>query len=49
MDAVELVEHNITVFRQNSLPVEKITVTQGNALDISTAAPRAPFPKPQGR
>lgn len=35
VDAVELVEHNIEVFRQNTLPDEKISVTQGNALDLS--------------
>lgn len=35
VDAVELVEHNIEVFRKNTLPEEKITVTQGNALDLS--------------
>lgn len=35
VDAVELVEHNIEIFRQNTRPDEKITVTQGNALDLS--------------
>lgn len=35
VDAVELVEHNIEVFRKNTLSDEKITVTQGNALDLS--------------
>ncbi len=35
VDAVELVEHNIEIFRQNTMPDEKITVTQGNALDLS--------------
>lgn len=35
VDAVELVEHNIEVFRKNTLHDEKITVTQGNALDLS--------------
>lgn len=35
VDAVELVEHNIDVFRQNTMPEENITVTQGNALDLS--------------
>jgi SAM-dependent methyltransferase len=35
MDAVELVPSNIEVFRQNTLPDEKITVTQGYALDLS--------------
>lgn len=35
VDAVELVEHNIDVFRANTLPGETITITQGNALDLS--------------
>ena len=35
VDAVELVEHNIQVFKQNTQPQENITVTQGNALDLS--------------
>lgn len=35
VDAVELVEHNIEVFRRNTLPNENITITQGNALDLS--------------
>lgn len=35
VDAVELVEHNIEVFQKNTLSTEKITVTQGNALDLS--------------
>ncbi|WP_040196331.1 class I SAM-dependent methyltransferase [Candidatus Soleaferrea massiliensis] len=35
VDAVELVEHNIEVFRQNTQPGETITVTQGNAMDLS--------------
>ncbi len=35
VDAVELVEHNIAVFRQNTLPQENVTITQGNALDLS--------------
>lgn len=36
VDAVELVEHNIDIFRQNTLPGENITITQGNALDLSS-------------
>lgn len=36
VDAVELVEHNIEIFRQNTLPDEDITITQGNALDLSS-------------
>lgn len=35
VDAVELVEHNIEVFRAHTLPHEKVTVTQGDALDLS--------------
>lgn len=35
VDAVELVEHNIEVFRKNTLSDEKITVTRGNAMDLS--------------
>ena len=33
--AVELVEHNIDLFRRHTLPGEPVTVTQGNALDLS--------------
>lgn len=35
VDAVELIEHNIEIFRQNTLPEENITITQGNAMDLS--------------
>lgn len=35
VDAVELVEHNIEVFRQNTQPGEVVTVTQGNAMELS--------------
>ena len=35
VDAVELVEHNIEIFRKNTLPTEDITIIQGNALDLS--------------
>lgn len=35
VDAVELVEHNIEIFRKNTLPDENITITQGNAMDLS--------------
>lgn len=35
VDAVELVEYNIEVFRKHIQPKEKITITQGNALDLS--------------
>lgn len=36
VDAIELVEHNIEIFRKNTLPTENITITQGNALDLSS-------------
>lgn len=35
VDAVELVGHNIDIFRQNTQAGERITVTQGNAMDLS--------------
>lgn len=35
VDAVELVEHNIGIFRRNTRPGEPVTITQGNALDLS--------------
>lgn len=35
VDAVELVEHNIEIFKKNTLPDEQITITQGNAMDLS--------------
>jgi len=35
VDAVELVEHNIEVFKKNTQPGEKITVIQGNAMDLT--------------
>ena len=35
VDGVELVQHNIDVFRKNTLPEENITIRQGNALDLS--------------
>ena len=35
VDGVELVKHNIDVFRKNTLPEENITIRQGNALDLS--------------
>ena len=35
VDAVELVEHNIDIFKQNTLPNELVTITQGNAMDLS--------------
>ena len=35
VDAVELVEHNIQIFLENTQPGEKITITQGNATNLS--------------
>lgn len=35
VDAVELVEHNIEIFRKNTQSGERITITQGNAMDLS--------------
>lgn len=35
VDAVELVQHNIDLFNQNTQPGEKITIRQGNAKDLS--------------
>lgn len=36
VDAVELVEHNINIFRKNTQINENITIIQGNALELST-------------
>lgn len=35
VDAVELVPHNIDVFQKNTLSDERVTIRQGNALDLS--------------
>lgn len=35
VDAIELIEHNIEVFRRNTLPHENISIIQGNALNLS--------------
>lgn len=35
VDAVELVEHNIDVFRKNTRSGEPVTITRGNAMDLS--------------
>lgn len=35
VDAVELVKHNIEIFCENTQPGESITITQGNAMDLS--------------
>ena len=36
VDAVELIEHNIEIFKQNTLPDESVTITQGNAMELSS-------------
>lgn len=35
VDAVELVERNIDVFKSKTLPKEQVTIIQGNAVDLS--------------
>lgn len=35
VDAIELVEHNIEIFKQNTFEDEDISVIQGNAMDLS--------------
>ena len=35
VDAVELVQHNIDIFMSNTLPGEKVSIRQGNAMDLS--------------
>jgi SAM-dependent methyltransferase len=35
VDAVELVEHNIRIFKEKTLPGEDISIRQGNAMDLS--------------
>jgi ubiquinone/menaquinone biosynthesis C-methylase UbiE len=35
VDAVELVQHNIDIFKEKTLPGERITIRQGNAKDLS--------------
>lgn len=35
VDAVELVQHNIDIFKQNTEPGESISICQGNAKDLS--------------
>ncbi len=36
VDALELLEHNIEIFKQNTQPGENITIQQGNAIDLSS-------------
>ena len=38
VDAVELVEHNIEIFRKNTQPGENVTICQGNAKDLQMFA-----------
>ena len=38
VDAVELIEHNIAVFRNNTQSGENVAITQGNALDLSACS-----------
>lgn len=38
VDAVELVQHNINIFREKTQPGEKVTIRQGNAKDLSMFA-----------
>ena len=35
VDAVELVQHNIDIFREKTQPGEQVTIRQGNATDLS--------------
>lgn len=36
VDAVELIEHNIEIFQKNTQSNEEITITRGNAMNLST-------------
>lgn len=38
VDAVELVQHNIDIFREKTQPGEKVTIRQGDARDLSMLA-----------
>lgn len=38
VEAVELVAHNIEIFRANTLPEEQVTVVQGNATELAAFA-----------
>ncbi|MBR3588066.1 MAG: class I SAM-dependent methyltransferase [Clostridia bacterium] len=35
VDAVELIEHNIEIFKAKTMPDEKVTIRQGNAVNLS--------------
>ena len=39
VDAVELVQHNIDIFRSLTQPCEKVTIRQGNAKQTALHAP----------
>ena len=41
VDAVELIEHNINIFRQKTVPGTQVSVLQGNAMDLSGFADSA--------
>ena len=36
VDAVELIEHNIEIFNQNTQSGERVTITQGNVMELSS-------------
>lgn len=38
VDAVELIQHNIDIFRERTQPGEKVTIRQGNAKDLTEFA-----------
>lgn len=38
VDAVELFKHNVNIFRKNTGKDEDVTITQGNAIDLSAFA-----------
>ncbi len=38
VDAVELIEHNIEIFKTKTLPGENVTIKQGNAINLSEYA-----------
>ena len=38
MDAVELIQHNIDIFKMKTLPDEKVTIQQGNAKNLNMFA-----------
>ena len=38
VDAVELVPHNIEIFKSNTIPSERVSIQQGDARDLSSFA-----------